>query len=109
LDKGISFNYKEHTYKTSNGVISSSIIKKYFNTLQEPLIPFEYYDLLIAAENLKDEKEQRIKLIKNIINIIPKNNFNLLSELTLFLNNLSLIENFKNKSKNLGNSFLFLI
>ncbi len=64
----------------------ASLLKLYFRELPVPLLTFDYYDMFIAAEGIK-EPETRLTRIKKVLDFIPEANMKLLKSLCHFLNN----------------------
>lgn len=64
------------------------MLKKYLRSLPDPLLTFEFYSDFVAAAQ-KQNETQRKAAILNIINQLPKENYNNLRYLTKFLSYLS--------------------
>ncbi|XP_053692707.1 rho GTPase-activating protein 92B-like [Sabethes cyaneus] len=68
--------------------VTAGVLKKYLRSLPDPLLTFEFYqDFVIAAQ--KPSETQRKAAILNIINQLPKENYDNLRYLTKFLSYLS--------------------
>lgn len=68
--------------------VIAGVLKKYLRSLPDPLLTFEFYSDFVAAAQ-KQNETQRKAAILNIINQLPKENYNNLRYLTKFLSYLS--------------------
>lgn len=68
--------------------VIAGVLKKYLRSLPDPLLTFEFYSDFVAAAQ-KQNETQRKATILNIINQLPKENYNNLRYLTKFLSYLS--------------------
>ncbi|KAJ3131022.1 Rho GTPase-activating protein 15, partial [Physocladia obscura] len=60
--------------------VVTGLLKSYFRELQNPLIPYEFYDQFIASSKVPDYNERLIEL-KTLIQSLPQNNYTVLSYL----------------------------
>ncbi|XP_058823943.1 uncharacterized protein LOC131684805 [Topomyia yanbarensis] len=68
--------------------VTAGVLKKYLRSLPDPLLTFEFYPDFVAAAQ-KQNEAQRKAAILNIINQLPKENYDNLRYLTKFLSYLS--------------------
>lgn len=68
--------------------VTAGVLKKYLRSLPDPLLTFQFYPDFVAAAQ-KQSESQRKAAILNIINQLPKENFDNLRYLTKFLSYLS--------------------
>lgn len=68
--------------------VIAGVLKKYLRSLPDPLLTFEFYPDFVAAAQ-KQNETQRKAAILNIINQLPKANYDNLRYLTKFLSYLS--------------------
>ncbi|XP_065080511.1 rho GTPase-activating protein gacI-like [Ochlerotatus camptorhynchus] len=68
--------------------VIAGVLKKYLRSLPDPLLTFEFYPDFVAAAQ-KQNETQRKAAILNIINQLPKENYDNLRYLTKFLSYLS--------------------
>lgn len=68
--------------------VIAGVLKKYLRSLPDPLLTFEFYPDFVAAAQ-KQSETQRKAAILNIINQLPKENYDNLRYLTKFLSYLS--------------------
>ncbi|KAJ3084935.1 N-chimaerin, partial [Quaeritorhiza haematococci] len=54
--------------------VVSSVLKLYFRELQNPLIPFEYYEQFMSAARQEDYNDRLIS-IKSLVQALPKANY----------------------------------
>ncbi|KAJ3198711.1 Rho GTPase-activating protein 9 [Entophlyctis luteolus] len=85
-----AFNHGENVDLSAESDINviTGLLKSYFRELQNPLIPFEFYDQFIASSKLEDYNERLIQL-KNLIQALPKSNYDVLSYLLHHLRRVS--------------------
>ncbi|XP_058452573.1 rho GTPase-activating protein gacI-like isoform X2 [Malaya genurostris] len=68
--------------------VTAGVLKKYLRSLPDPLLTFEFYPDFVAAAQ-KQNEAQRKAAILNIVNQLPKENYDNLRYLTKFLSYLS--------------------
>lgn len=68
--------------------VIAGVLKKYLRSLPDPLLTFEFYTDFVAAAQ-KQNETQRKAAILNIVNQLPKENYNNLRYLMKFLSYLS--------------------
>lgn len=68
--------------------VTAGVLKKYLRSLPDPLLTFEFYQDFVGAAQ-KQTETQRKAAILNIINQLPKENYDNLRYLTKFLSYLS--------------------
>jgi len=70
---------------------ASGVFKLYFRLLPEPLIPFDLYDRFIKVGHNKGD--DRVDQLKELVQLLPKDNFALLDALCEFLMEVSTYSN----------------
>ncbi|XP_055634989.1 rho GTPase-activating protein gacI-like isoform X2 [Toxorhynchites rutilus septentrionalis] len=76
------------TDKYADPHVTAGVLKKYLRSLPDPLLTFEFYPHFVAAAQ-KQNETQRKSAILNIVNQLPKENYDNLRYLTKFLSYLS--------------------
>ncbi|KAJ3219375.1 Rho GTPase-activating protein 15 [Dinochytrium kinnereticum] len=78
-----SFNQMETVRLDSEDIdinVVASLLKLYFRELQNPLIPFEFYESFIKAAKI-DSYDDRLITFKNLIQSLPHSNYHVLEHL----------------------------
>ena len=52
-----------------SGYSIAGVIKKFFNLLETPIVPYKIYNKVLLLENIKEEEE--VEVVRNIVNEIP--------------------------------------
>ncbi|KAI9359688.1 Rho GTPase activation protein [Zopfochytrium polystomum] len=66
----------------------TGLLKSYFRELQNPLIPFEFYDQFIGSAKIQDYNERLITL-KTLVQSLPQSNYQVLEYLMRHLNRIA--------------------
>ena len=84
--------------------IAAVILKTFLKELEEPLLTFKLYENIISIESVP--KDDRLVIIKSILEQLPPQNYVVLQHLVEFLSLVSILHHFQSKrTKNLQNFF----
>ena len=84
--------------------IAAVILKTFLKELEEPLLTFKLYENIISIESVP--KDDRLVIIKSILEQLPPQNYVVLQHLVEFLSLVSILHHFRSKRAKTLQNFL---